>query len=70
MFSVSSQKVKDKLCQRAIERIKKNLTKSTNVSRDQSGGMEERGVSANTQENGKTLSANTIQNEEGNSGEV
>lgn len=66
MFSVSSQKVKDKLCQRAIERIKKNLTKSTNVSKDHSEGTEETGVSETTQENDKTLSANTIQNEEGN----
>lgn len=70
MFSVSSQKVRDKLCQRAIERIKKNLTKSTNVSKDHSEGMEERGVSEKTLENGKTLSADSIQNEEGNSGEL
>lgn len=64
------EKVKDKLCQRAIERIKKNLTKSTNVSKDHSEGTEETGVSETTQENDKTLSANTIQNEEENAKDV
>lgn len=70
MLSVSSQKVKDKLCQRAIEKIKVNLTKGANVSKSHSEQTEETGLAEGTQETGTTLSANTLQNEEGNSGDV
>ncbi|NXP04490.1 CND3 protein, partial [Thinocorus orbignyianus] len=64
------EKVKDKLCQRAIEKIKVNLTKGSDVSKDRSEQTEEPGASERTQETDVTLSENTIQNEEGNSGEV
>ncbi|NXG67066.1 CND3 protein, partial [Hemiprocne comata] len=60
------EKVKDKLCQRAIEKIKMNLTKGPNVSKDHSERTEETGCSEKTQETDITLSENTIQNEEEN----
>ncbi|KAM6073261.1 condensin complex subunit 3 [Theristicus caerulescens] len=58
------EKVKDKLCQRAIEKIKMNLTKDPNVGKDHSERTEETGLSERTQETDITLSENTIQNEE------
>ncbi|NXC38737.1 CND3 protein, partial [Penelope pileata] len=58
------EKVKDKLCQRAIERIKNNLTKGANLSKEPSERTEETGLSEKTQENDIVLSANGIQNEE------
>ncbi|NWW43566.1 CND3 protein, partial [Pedionomus torquatus] len=64
------EKVKDKLCQRAIEKIKVNLTKGPDVCKDHSERTEETGVSEQTKETDVTLSENTIQNEGGNSGEV
>jgi len=64
------QKVKDKTCQKAIEKIKMNLTRDPNMGRDHSERTEEMGLSERTQETDITLSADTIQNEEGNSGEV
>ncbi|NXW06975.1 CND3 protein, partial [Fregetta grallaria] len=64
------EKVKDKLCQRAIEKIKMNLTNDPNVGKDHSERTEETGLSERTEETDITLSENTIQNEEGNSGEV
>ncbi|NXO47209.1 CND3 protein, partial [Aramus guarauna] len=63
------EKVKDKLCQRAIEKMKMNLTKDPNVGKDDSESTEETGLSERTQETDIT-SENTIQNEEGNSGQV
>ncbi|NXH70654.1 CND3 protein, partial [Hydrobates tethys] len=60
------EKVKDKLCQRAIEKIKMNLTKDTNVGKDRPERTEETRLSESTQETGITLSGNTIQNEEEN----
>ncbi|KAM6205994.1 condensin complex subunit 3 isoform 2-T2 [Sarcoramphus papa] len=60
------EKVKDKLCQRAIEKIKTNLTKNPNVGKDHSERTEETGLSERTQETDITLSENTIQNEEEN----
>ncbi|XP_050751642.1 condensin complex subunit 3 [Gymnogyps californianus] len=60
------EKVKDKLCQRAIEKIKMNLTKDPNVGKDHSERTEETGLSERTQETDITLSENTIQNEEEN----
>lgn len=64
------QKVKDKMCQRAIEKIKMNLTKDPNVGKDHSERTEETGLSERRQETDITLSENTLQNEEGNSEEV
>ncbi|NXK06534.1 CND3 protein, partial [Herpetotheres cachinnans] len=60
------EKVKDKLCQRAIEKIKVNLTKHPNVSKDQCERTEEMGPSERTQETDITLSENTLQIEEEN----
>uniref|UniRef100_A0A8C8EAH3 Non-SMC condensin I complex subunit G n=2 Tax=Otus sunia TaxID=257818 RepID=A0A8C8EAH3_9STRI len=64
------EKVKDKLCQRAIEKIKMHLTKDPDVAKDHSERTEETGLSERTQETDVTLSENTVQNEEGNSGEM
>ncbi|NXF50822.1 CND3 protein, partial [Oceanites oceanicus] len=58
------EKVKDKLCQRAIEKIKMNLTKDPNVGKDHSERTEKTGLSERTEETDITLSENTIQNEE------
>ncbi|NXT20630.1 CND3 protein, partial [Syrrhaptes paradoxus] len=60
------EKVKDKLCQRAIEKIKMNLTKDSNVCKDHSERTEETGLSERTQETDIALSENTVQNEEEN----
>ncbi|KFR03272.1 Condensin complex subunit 3, partial [Nipponia nippon] len=60
------EKVKDKLCQKAIKKIKMNLTKGPNVGKDHSERTEEMGLSEGTQETDITLSENTIQNEEEN----
>lgn len=57
--------MKDKLCQRAIEKIKMNLTKDPNLGKDHTERTEETGLSEKTQETDITLSENTIQNEEG-----
>ncbi|XP_032840453.1 condensin complex subunit 3 isoform X2 [Tyto alba] len=51
------EKVKDRLCQRAIEKIKMNLTKDRDVGKDHSEGTRETDV---------TLFENTIQNKEEN----
>ncbi|OPJ70961.1 condensin complex subunit 3 [Patagioenas fasciata monilis] len=59
------EKVKDKLCQRAIEKIKMNLTKDPNVGKDHSDRTAETGLSARSQETDITVSENTIHNEEG-----
>ncbi|NXC71227.1 CND3 protein, partial [Anhinga anhinga] len=60
------EKVKDKLCQRAIEKIKMNLTKDPNVGKDHSERTEEVGVSEMPQETDMALAENTIHNEEEN----
>ncbi|NWR67032.1 CND3 protein, partial [Bucorvus abyssinicus] len=60
------EKVKDKLCQRAVEKIKMNLTKDPNVGKNHSERTEETGLSERTQETDVTLSDNTTQNEEEN----
>ncbi|KAK4818585.1 hypothetical protein QYF61_015385 [Mycteria americana] len=60
------EKVKDKLCQRAIEKIKMKLTKDPNVGKDHSERTEETGLSERTQETDITSSENTIKNEEEN----
>ncbi|NXX38854.1 CND3 protein, partial [Tricholaema leucomelas] len=62
------EKVKDKQCQRAIEKVKMNLTKGLNVGKDHSERTEETGLSGRTHETHITLSENTHQNEEENSG--
>ncbi|NXD73870.1 CND3 protein, partial [Eolophus roseicapillus] len=64
------EEVKDKLCQKAIEKFKMNLTKDPNVGKEHTEMTEETGLSERTQETETTLSENTIQNEEGNLGEV
>ncbi|NWH56644.1 CND3 protein, partial [Geococcyx californianus] len=58
------EKVKDKLCQRAIEKIKMNLTKGSNVCKDYSERTEETGLSERTQATDIMCSENTIENEE------
>ncbi|NXK52378.1 CND3 protein, partial [Chauna torquata] len=60
------EKVKDKLCQRAIEKIKMSLTKGANVGKDRSERTEETGLAEKTQETDIALSANATQNEEEN----
>uniref|UniRef100_A0A8B9P9N2 Non-SMC condensin I complex subunit G n=2 Tax=Apteryx owenii TaxID=8824 RepID=A0A8B9P9N2_APTOW len=64
------EKVKDKLCQRAIEKIKINLNKDANMGKDHSKRTEETGYSEMTQETGITLSENNSQNEEENNEEA
>ncbi|XP_068536096.1 condensin complex subunit 3 [Anas acuta] len=60
------EEVKDKLCQRAIEKIKVNLTKGANASKSHSEQTEETGLIEGTQETGATLPADTLRNEEEN----
>ncbi|NWI20769.1 CND3 protein, partial [Crypturellus soui] len=60
------EKVKDKLCQRVIEKIKINLSKGANRGKDDSERTEETGFSERTQETGITLPENNSQNEEEN----
>ncbi|NXL45971.1 CND3 protein, partial [Podilymbus podiceps] len=60
------EKVKDKLCQRAIEKFKMTLTKDPNVGKGHSERTEEMGLSERTQETDVMLSENTIQDEEEN----
>ncbi|NXI99810.1 CND3 protein, partial [Psophia crepitans] len=59
------EKVKDKLCQRALEKMMMNLTKDPNVGKDHSERTQETGLSERTQDTDIT-SENTIQNEEEN----
>ncbi|XP_027645480.1 condensin complex subunit 3 [Falco rusticolus] len=60
------EKVKDKWCQKAIQKIKVNLTKDPNVSKDHCERTEEMGLSERAQETDITLPENTIQSEEVN----
>ncbi|NXA31353.1 CND3 protein, partial [Eudromia elegans] len=60
------EEVKDKLCQRAIEKIKRNLSKGANRGKDDSERKEETGFLERTQETGITLPENNSQNEEEN----
>ncbi|XP_030349076.1 condensin complex subunit 3 isoform X2 [Strigops habroptila] len=60
------EEVKDKLCQRALEKFKMNLTKDPNMGKEHTEMTEETGLSERTQETETTLSENTIQNEEEN----
>uniref|UniRef100_A0A8C3GHV7 Non-SMC condensin I complex subunit G n=1 Tax=Cairina moschata TaxID=8855 RepID=A0A8C3GHV7_CAIMO len=60
------EEVKDKLCQRAIEKIKVNLTKGTNASKSHSEQTKETGLTEGTQETGATLPADTLRKEEEN----
>ncbi|NXE48521.1 CND3 protein, partial [Casuarius casuarius] len=64
------EKVKDKLCQRAIEKIKINLSKDANMGKDHSEKTEEMGFSERTQETGIALSENNSRNEEENNEEA
>ncbi|XP_027498740.1 condensin complex subunit 3 [Corapipo altera] len=56
------EKVEDKLCQKTIEKIKMNLTKGRNHSRQ----TEETGLSGRTQDTDIPLPENTVHNEEEN----
>ncbi|NXO83320.1 CND3 protein, partial [Sitta europaea] len=58
------EKVEDKLCQRAIEKIQMKLTKDPNVGKNQSGRTEETGLTERSQERDITLSENTVHSEE------
>ncbi|XP_041909672.1 condensin complex subunit 3 isoform X1 [Corvus kubaryi] len=60
------EKVEDKPCQRAIEKIQMKLTKDPNLGKNHSGRTEETGLSEKTQESDITLSENTVHNEEEN----
>ncbi|NXU41310.1 CND3 protein, partial [Drymodes brunneopygia] len=60
------EKVEDKPCQRAIERIQMKLTKDPNVAKTHSGRTEETGLSEGTQERDIALSENTVHNGEEN----
>lgn len=64
------QKVEDRLCQRAIEKMQMKLTKDPNVGKNHSGRTEETDLSERTQERDVTLSENAVHCEEGNSGGV
>ncbi|NXR46669.1 CND3 protein, partial [Hippolais icterina] len=60
------EKVEDKPCQRAIEKIQIKLSKDPNVGKNHSERTEETGLSERTQERDITLSENTVHNEEEN----
>ncbi|KFQ44327.1 Condensin complex subunit 3, partial [Nestor notabilis] len=60
------EEVKDKLCQRAIEKFKMNLTKDPNMGKEHTEMTEETGLSERTQETETTSPENTVQNEEEN----
>uniref|UniRef100_A0A8C9MEE5 Non-SMC condensin I complex subunit G n=1 Tax=Serinus canaria TaxID=9135 RepID=A0A8C9MEE5_SERCA len=60
------EKVEDKPSQRAIEKLRMNLTKNPNVGQNHSGRTEETGLSERPQETDITLSENTVHNEEEN----
>ncbi|NXY18527.1 CND3 protein, partial [Atrichornis clamosus] len=64
LLSEIQENVKGKLCQRAVEKIKMNLTKDPNVGKNPSERTAEIGLSERTQETGITLSENTVHNEE------
>uniref|UniRef100_H0ZH80 Non-SMC condensin I complex subunit G n=1 Tax=Taeniopygia guttata TaxID=59729 RepID=H0ZH80_TAEGU len=59
------EKVEDKSCQRAIEKIQMKLSKDPNVGKNHSARTEETGLSERTQERDITLSENAAPNEEG-----
>uniref|UniRef100_A0A8C3QVI0 Non-SMC condensin I complex subunit G n=1 Tax=Cyanoderma ruficeps TaxID=181631 RepID=A0A8C3QVI0_9PASS len=60
------EKVEDKPCQRAIEKIQMKLSKDPNVGKNRSGGTEETDLSERPQEGDITLSENPVHNEEEN----
>ncbi|NXO67481.1 CND3 protein, partial [Phainopepla nitens] len=60
------EKVEDKPCQRAIEKIQMKLTKDPNVGKNHSGRPEESDFTERTQKTDITLSENTVHNEEEN----
>ncbi|NXR59239.1 CND3 protein, partial [Rhadina sibilatrix] len=64
LLSEIQEKVEDKQCQRAIEKIQMKLSKDPNVGKNHSGGTEETGLSERTQERDITLSENSVHNEE------
>ncbi|RMC14287.1 hypothetical protein DUI87_09380 [Hirundo rustica rustica] len=60
------EKVEDKPCQRALEKIQMKLSKDPNVGKNHSGRTEETDLSEKTQERDITFSENTVHNEEEN----
>ncbi|XP_063257762.1 condensin complex subunit 3 [Prinia subflava] len=66
LLSEIQEKVEDKRCQRAIEKIQMKLSKDPNVGKNHTGRTEETCLSENTQERDITLSENTVHNEEEN----
>ncbi|XP_014744494.1 PREDICTED: condensin complex subunit 3 [Sturnus vulgaris] len=66
LLSEIQEKVEDKLCQRAIEKMRMKLTKDPNGGKNHSGRTEETGLSGRTQERDITLSENTVHCEEEN----
>ncbi|KAL2305311.1 hypothetical protein Nmel_007293 [Mimus melanotis] len=66
LLSDIQEKVEDKLCQRAIEKMQMKLTKDPNVGKNNSGRTEETGLSGSIQERDITMSENTVHYEEEN----
>ncbi|XP_056346966.1 condensin complex subunit 3 [Oenanthe melanoleuca] len=66
LLSEIQKKVKDKLCQRAIEKMQMKLTKDPNVDKNHPERTEETDLPERTQERDITLSENTAHNEEEN----
>ncbi|NWU91941.1 CND3 protein, partial [Upupa epops] len=64
LLSEILEKVKDKLCQRAIDKVRTKLTKDTNMGKDHSKRTQETDHSERMQKTDITLSDHTIQNEE------
>ncbi|NWH82695.1 CND3 protein, partial [Piaya cayana] len=60
------EKVEDKLCQRAIEKLKMNLTKEPTIGKERSKRTQETDFSERTQETDIPCSESTAQNEEEN----
>ncbi|KAF4790624.1 Condensin complex subunit 3 [Turdus rufiventris] len=66
LLSEIQEKVEDRLCQRAIEKMQMKLTKDPNVGKNHSGRTEEIDLSERTQERDITLSENAVHCEEEN----
>ncbi|NXQ39780.1 CND3 protein, partial [Catharus fuscescens] len=66
LLSEIQEKVEDKLCQKAIEKMQMKLTKAPNVGKNHSGRTEETDLSERSQERDITLSENAVHCEEEN----
>ncbi|NXM96335.1 CND3 protein, partial [Sylvia borin] len=64
------EKVEDKPCQRAIEKMQMKLSKDPNVGKNLSERTEETDLSERPQERDTTLSENTVHNEEANNNDT